>query len=123
MANGSSRKGSKGKGPKRQGLLSRSTILILSGLLIGIGLGNGYSPSFHYSGLMAGWVGLISFIALDFLAYRRREKTAERKREKQTRKLEGRMGRVIPRIARETIEESADLDRQEDSFVPVVSGR
>lgn len=119
-ANGNRRKGKVRKG---QGLLSRSTILILSGLLIGIGMGNGYSPSFHYSGLMAGWVGLISFIALDFLAYRRRQKAAERKREKVTRELEGRMCRVIPRVARSTMENHVETDPAEESFVPVVSSR
>ena len=115
--NGSGKKGSRAK----PGLISRSTILILSGVLIGLGFGGGYSPSFHYSGLMAGWVGLIAYIALDWLARRRKQAATQRKLERKTSALESRIFRVIPRPAKSDVAE--DLPTTEESFVPVVSSR
>lgn len=90
--------GKKKKSPKPRFLVSRSTILILSGVLIGLGFGNGFTPSFQYLGPGAGWVGLISYVGLEMLARHRRERAAQRKMERTATTLASRIYRHIPRV-------------------------
>jgi len=112
--------GSGKKSRAKPGLISRSTIFILSGVLIGLGFGGGYSPSFHYSGLMAGWVGLIAYIALDWVARRRKKAATQRKLERKTSALESRIFRVIPRPLKSDAA-AEELPATEESLVPVAS--
>lgn len=66
-----------GPQPARQ-LVSRSAILILSGVLIGTTLNQPELTGTAFSGFCAGIVGMISFVALD-LAAQRRQSQAVRK--------------------------------------------
>ncbi len=60
-----------GPQPSRQ-VVSRSAILILSGVLIGTSIAQGEMSGIAYSKFCAGMIGIISFLALDLLAQRRR---------------------------------------------------
>jgi hypothetical protein len=59
-------------------LLSRSSILILSGILVGMGLRDGLQHELYLLGYFAGAIGIISYFGLELLAQRRqREATKE----------------------------------------------
>src|SRR5215471_3347906 len=66
-----------GQQPVRQ-VVSRSAILILSGVLLGTTLGQGELGHLSINRSAAGTIGLISFLALDLVA-QRRQKAAVRK--------------------------------------------
>lgn len=52
-------------------LLSRSSILILSGILVGMGLRDGLENRLYQLGYFAGAIGIISYFGLELLAQRR----------------------------------------------------
>lgn len=82
---------------KRQNvLLSRSTILILSGILIGWGMGYSATPDAQRYGFMTGIIGLIAFVGLDSHARRQEQKATQRAIERAASVLEDRLGRHIP---------------------------
>jgi hypothetical protein len=57
-------------------LLSRSSILILSGILVGMGLRDGLENELYLLGYFTGVVGIISYFGLEMLAqHRHREAT------------------------------------------------
>jgi len=65
--------------PQRpQQVISRSAILILSGILIGRSLSQGDLTGIGFSQLCAGIVGLLAFYALDLAANRRSHRVATR---------------------------------------------
>lgn len=64
--------------PMSQPLLSRSSILILSGILVGMGLRDGLENRLYLLGYFAGAIGIIAYFGLEMLAQRRqREATKE----------------------------------------------
>ncbi|MBI5761053.1 MAG: hypothetical protein HZA46_21220 [Planctomycetales bacterium] len=66
------------RGPISRPLLSRSTILILSGILVGMGLRDGLEHQLYLAGYFSGAVGIIAYFGLEVLAQRRqREATRE----------------------------------------------
>jgi hypothetical protein len=66
------------RGPISRPLLSRSTILILSGILVGMGLRDGLEHQLYLVGYFSGAVGIIAYFGLEVLAQRRqREATRE----------------------------------------------
>jgi hypothetical protein len=104
-------------------LVSRTAILILSGVLIGNGIGNGVMSGLHFYGFCAGLIGLISFFALDVLAHQRQLLKTRRRTESVTRVLDRRIRR---HVARHQPTEDGLLHptrRRESSFLPVTCGK
>ena len=64
--------------PARQ-VISRSAILILSGVLIGTTLSQGHLTGVAFCGFCAGIIGMLAFYALDRAAQGRRERVVRRK--------------------------------------------
>jgi len=58
-------------------LLSRSTILILSGILVGMGLRDGLEHQLYLTGCLAGAVGIIAYFGLELLAQRRQREATK----------------------------------------------
>jgi hypothetical protein len=61
--------------PRQKPLISRSSILILGGVLIGLSCSEGFNHGFGsttFFGFVAALVGLFAFIALDFVGRQRR---------------------------------------------------
>ena len=107
---------------KSRWLLSRSTILILSGILIGMGIGNGWTASIHKLGFSAGMVGLVSYLGLDTVSRRRREKEEERALHQASCKLDTRIFRHIARTTIVTQPQQPENRSQRDlSFLTVAS--
>jgi hypothetical protein len=67
-----------GAQPARQ-VISRSAILILSGILIGTTLSQGNLTGLSFSGFCAGVIGMISFYGLDVAARRREDRVVRRR--------------------------------------------
>ena len=76
-------------------LLSRSTILILSGFLIGMGFGQGFALPARTYALCAGGVGLAAYLAFEQLSRRQQTKAVKRARQRASRVIERRMQRHI----------------------------
>jgi hypothetical protein len=76
-------------------VLSHSTILILSGFLIGIGAGKAATPALENVVLLAGIGGLIAYIGLDSAARRRNQRATQAAVEKATQALEERYTRHL----------------------------
>src|SRR5262245_57371987 len=64
--------------PARQ-LISRSAILILSGILIGTTIAQGHMTGISFYGCCAGIIGMISFFALDVVAERRQSRVVRKR--------------------------------------------
>ncbi len=84
--------------PKK--VLSRSTILILSGILLGMGIGNGFSADAQVFASAAGVIGLLAFLGLDSMAVRSRKLAECRALEQATSHVEHRMEMLISRSVR-----------------------
>jgi|GEM_PF-3001347 len=80
------------------GVVSRSTILILSGFLFGLAFGRTLPAAMELHVVCGGGVGLLAYIVLEGIS-RRRQQQAQRENEARlTRRLESRMKRHIPRV-------------------------
>jgi hypothetical protein len=79
----------------RKQLISHSTILILSGFLIGIGAGKAAHPDIENYVLLAGVGGLIAYIGLDSAARRRTHRATQAAMDKATQALEERYSRHL----------------------------
>ena len=88
-----------GRHSGEQALLSHSTILILSGYLIGAGSVTASAPGVGETALAAGLCGLIGYISMKIAARRRARRRAEAAISHATRSLEMRLHRHIPRPA------------------------
>lgn len=86
--------------PSPKKVLSRSTILILSGTLLGMGIGNGFSADSHVYASAAGVIGLLAYLSLDSLAVRSRKLAESRALEQATSSVEHRMEQLISRSVR-----------------------
>jgi len=82
--------------PASKPLVSRSTILILSSFLVGVAVHHVLPPELEHYVLATGLVGLLSYLALDVAAARRRERRDELDRLKAANKFEGRLNRHLP---------------------------
>ena len=89
----------RGRHNGEQALLSHSTILILSGYLIGAGSVTGSAPGVGETALAAGLCGLIGYISMRIAAGRRARRQAEAAVSRAARTLEVRLHRHIPRPA------------------------
>ena len=82
--------------PPRE-VISRSTIFILSGILIGTGLGKEIWNAAAFMNVLTGMTGLIAFYALDQLATQRSRRAARTRLQRIQRKLAGRIERHVKR--------------------------
>lgn len=80
-------------------LLSHSSILILSGFLIGVFSQNVFGPEIAIYVLLAGAAGMSAYFGLGLLARRQRRQTAVLEIENATLKLASRIDRHVPRRA------------------------
>lgn len=83
--------------PRPVQLVSRTAILILSGVLIGTGVGRGAPAGIYFYTFCAGVIGLISFMGLEHLAERQRQAKTRRVLEAAERTLASRIDRHVPR--------------------------
>ena len=88
--------------------LARTTILILSSLLVGMGLGYGTSPEFQVHANSAGVVGVLFYLGLESHSRRVTERAAERAQARASGKLESRIHRHIVTLYPGNTEEGAD---------------
>jgi hypothetical protein len=77
--------------------ISRSTILILSGFLAGLGTSRGLDPGVQMRVFCSAGVGFLAYVALDILARRRRNSADREAQNRASRKLERRIGRHVGR--------------------------
>ena|SRR5579871_5245630 len=92
-------------------LISPSSILILSGFLVGMGLSDGSIPGRQCMAFLTAGCGLLSFYALDGIARRRIAHVNERQTRMAVRRLENRIGRHISGTGDDDEEEFPDADR------------
>ncbi len=85
-------------------MLSASTILILSGFLIGLTTSSGLTGEMQRLVFFAGLVGVLAFIGLDHVAERRRL----RQEAKEQQLIEDRLARHVNRC--DTLRDPADTD-------------
>ena len=84
--------------PRPVQLVSRTAILILSGVLIGTGVGHGVPAGLYICTFCAGVIGLISFVGLEHLAERQRQSKTRRVLKATERLLASRIDRHVPRL-------------------------
>ena len=77
-------------------LLSGATILILSGVLLGMVSRSLVNPAYEIHVLVAALSGLTAFLGLKFVAMRRKGRAAEKASRKATAVLENRFERHLP---------------------------
>ena len=76
-------------------LLSNSSILILSGFLLGMVITDFIPPAFRVSAILGGTVGVIAFFSLGSVSRARAQQEAALKDELETVKLEGKVLRHV----------------------------
>jgi len=104
----------------RQPLVTRSSILILSGALIGYGVQLPLSSLMHISILGGGIVGLAAFLALDLLAMKKQKQMRDRMLFEMNWTLESRLHKHIPKLhTKPTLRRSNT--RPDQTFLTVVS--
>ena len=91
----------KASGNTARPVVSRSTILILSGFLTGLATSKGLTPSTQLWVLTAAGLGLISFFVLDCLSRARQEAAALKAQKRAVLQLERRMDRHLTREGHE----------------------
>ena len=106
--------------PSPKKVLSRSTILILSGTLLGMGIGNGFSADSHVFASAAGVIGLLAYLSLDSLAVRSRKLAECRALEQATSNVEHRMEQLISRSVRTVHGEHSEDDHAQ--LLSIASG-
>ena len=80
---------------QRGSLLSHSTILILSGFLIGMASSNITQPGSQFYVYCIGLFGIVSYFALGHVAKSRHEKSAQMAADKAASRMEGRLDRHV----------------------------
>lgn len=102
--------------PPRPALpLSRSTILILSGVLIGMGVSYGVTPDTQLYGFVAGIIGLFAFLGLDSHTRHQEQRAVQRAIDQATCVIENRLCRHIPVAAGKS---SAECSEHEPAHEP-----
>lgn len=98
--------------PQSGSLISPSSILILSGFLVGMGLSDGSTPGRQCTAFLTAGCGLLSFYALDGITRRRNAHVSARQTKIAVRRLENRIGRHIGSLEEDDDFDPAELDRQ-----------
>src|SRR6266478_4768710 len=107
--------------PARQ-VISRSAILILSGVLIGTAVSQGNLAGVSLYGFCAGIIGMISFFALDLVAQKRQTRIIRKRLAVADSTLTTRLRRhVSPETAKPT-QRRRPLPVGEASYLPVMVG-
>jgi hypothetical protein len=110
-------------GPKSSGhVISRSAILILSGLLIGTAIAQGDLAGVAFYRFVAGIIGLIGFYALDLAAQSRQTRVVRKRLAAANSVLARRLRRHVP------VHDVAPLCRKlrsigESSYLPVTGAK
>jgi hypothetical protein len=76
-------------------LISRSSVLIIGGLLIGLTMSNAVHAGIRSQVFLAGAFGVVAYIGLNCVANVRRKKAIERKHEEKLSQLEARVDQHI----------------------------
>ena len=84
------------KQKNRKPLITHSTVLILSGFLIGMVFRRMVDPSIEVYVFAAGLIGVFCYLGLDWLARRRQQQAAQLELERTNHELERRINRHIP---------------------------
>ena len=88
-------------------LLSRSSILILSGVLVGMGVAQGVALDTQFYTFVAAIVGLLAFLALDSHARQKERRAARRAHKQAACVMEDRLCRHIPATKQSASHDSA----------------
>jgi C4-dicarboxylate-specific signal transduction histidine kinase len=103
-------------------LVSRSTILILSGFLVGLGTSHGLDPAAQARVFCAAGTGFLAYVGLDLVARRRRQTADREAHSKATRQLERRIGRHVGRL-QALAQEASGTEPQHDPVLFAVMSR
>lgn len=76
-------------------LISRSTVLIMGGLLIGLTMSNAVYAGIRSHVFLAGLCGVVAFIALNYVAWVRRKRAIQRIHDEKISHLEARVDQHI----------------------------
>ena len=106
--------------PARQ-VISRSAILILSGVLIGTTISQGPLTGTSFYGFCAGIIGMISFFALDLAAQNRQTHVVRRRLAAANSKLNTRLHRHVTQPTK-PLRRRRPLPLGESSYLPVMVG-
>jgi hypothetical protein len=104
--------------PARQ-VISRSAILILSGVLIGTTISQGPLTGTAFYGFCAGIIGMISFLALDLAAQKRQTRVVRKRLATANSKLTTRLHRHVTQPGK-PIRRRRPLPVGESSYLPVM---
>jgi hypothetical protein len=107
--------------PARE-VVSRSAILILSGVLIGNTVAQGPLTGVAFGGFCAGIVGMISFLALDLAARRRQNRIVRRTLAAADSTLAKRLRRHVACQSPNSPRRRTSLVTMESSYLPVTVG-
>jgi hypothetical protein len=110
-----------GSQPARQ-VISRSAILILSGVLIGTTVAQGQLTGITLGGFCAGIIGMMSFLALDLAAERRQKQVLQRTLAAANSKLTRRLRRHVASQFPSSPRRRTRAVTIESSYLPVTFG-
>ena len=103
-------------------LISPSSILILSGFLIGVASGHSLPTSSGQTVFFAGLIGVISYLGLSVAANRQHRRAQERANRVARSRLEQRLDRHNPRqLLKLNRRPRRRLSEMEEQYLPVVS--
>jgi hypothetical protein len=107
----------------RRSLVSRSSILILSGFLVGLGLSRGLPEGEQSSALIAAGFGLLSFFLLDGLSRRRALQASQRQIQLAIRRLEKRIGKHVGEAQADAVDASRAERQKRDLVLRAIMSR
>ena len=107
--------------PARQ-VISRSAILILSGILIGTTISQGHMTGVSFCGFCSGIIGMISFFALDLAAERRQTRVVRKRLAVVDSRLTTRLRRHVTPRTPKPAHRPRRLPIEESSYLPVMVG-
>lgn len=111
------------KAPRPKPLLSHSSILVLTGYVIGAGSSDMLGPDLALRVKISGLMGLAGFYAITYLAEKRRIWMARLARERATHQIESRMHRHIPKPAFRRIVPTFRRAKFSPQYLPVARAR
>lgn len=82
----------------RKPIVSRASILILSGFLIGLSFADYVRADLRHHVLTCGLVGLIAFVGLHFAALRREDEAAKKRMEGETERVQELMSQNLAKL-------------------------
>jgi hypothetical protein len=78
-------------------LVSRSSILLLSGILIGMALRDGVQPWAHFHGFFIGLTGLIAYVGLEVVSRHRADRETREAHDRMVNVLNSRIEKLVVR--------------------------